>query len=281
MLDAKRAHEILGVGKNASKNDIERRYSIILKKHRMAAAEGQENAEAVDIDEVTAAYSLLMGYVEPETEAKAPNPLLKKVGIDEKKAGNFFHYYKIHIIIGIIALIVIGATVRGCVTRVDPDFNIAFLGSLYFNETDVLKDTIKKEIPEIKEPGFDGAFIGTGDSAGGQQEYAMQMKAMVLFAAADVDLFILDKENFEKYVDQGAFISLDEIAPRLGIDSEKSKPYTLKTNDDPAKHIYGIDISKSEVLKNANIQGKEMIAAIPIRGKMPEKAEKVIALLLK
>ena len=60
----------------------------------------------------------------------------------------------------------------------------------------------------------------------------MQMKAMVLFAAADVDLFILDKANFEKYAEQGAFISLDEIAPRLGIDNEKSKPYTMKAKDD-------------------------------------------------
>lgn len=281
MMDKKEAYKVLGLASNASRNDIERRYSILLKKHRMASAEEQEGSEAINIDEVTAAYSLLMGYVEPEAVAKAPNPLLKKVGIDEKKAGNFLHYYKVHIIIGIIALIVLATTIRGCVTRVDPDFNLAFLGNIYFSETDALKDTIKAEIPEIKEPGFDGAFLGADGSSDGQQEYAMQMKAMVLFAAADVDLFIIDKANFDKYAEQGAFISLDEIAPKLGIDKEKNKTYAAKSKEDTAEHIYGVDISNSEVLKKSNIQGKEMIAAIPVRGKQLDKAEKLIALLLK
>ena len=210
-----------------------------------------------------------------------PNPLLKKVGIDEKQARNFYHYYKVHIIVGIIALLVIAFTVRGCVTRVDPDFNIAFLGELYYSETDVLQGTIQKVIPEIKVPGFDGAFLGAGDSADAQQEYAMQMKAMVLFAAAEVDLFIIDKANFDRYAAQGAFISLDEIAPRLGIGSDQSEPFKARAGEDTAEHIYGIDISKSEVLKSSNIQGREMIAAIPVRSKLPDKAEKVIALLLK
>ena len=92
MLDLNEAHKILGVSKNASKNDIERRYSIILKKHRMNSTQDQESGEQINIDEVTSAYNLLMGYVEPqaEEEAKAPNPLMQKMGIDEKKAKNFF-----------------------------------------------------------------------------------------------------------------------------------------------------------------------------------------------
>ncbi|NJD03156.1 MAG: hypothetical protein FIA99_11330 [Ruminiclostridium sp.] len=282
MIDKKEAYKILGLADNASRNDIERRYAIILKKYRMESAEGQDGSEAVDIDKITGAYSLLMGYVEPqpEVELKAPNPLLKKLGIDGKKAGNFFHYHKIHIIVGIIALIVLAATIRGCVTRVDPDFNIAFMGQLYFNETDVLKETIKKEIPEIKEPGFDGAFLSK-DSTDGQQEYAMQMKAMVLFAAGDIDLFILDKESFDRFVQQGVFTNLDEIAPRLGIENEISKLYKMKLEDNTTEHIYGIDISNSEALKKSKIQGVKMIAAISVRSKWPEKAEKVIKLLLK
>lgn len=286
MIDKKEAYEILGVGSSASKNDIERRYSIILKKYRMTSPESQESSEAIDIDKVTGAYNLLMGYEEPQTEEdiKAPNPILKKIGIDEKKASNFFHYYKIHILIGIITLVFFAVIIRGCVTKVDPDFNVAFLGQIVFNETTILKETIQTDIPEIKEPGFDGAFISTEDSAGGQQEYSMQMKAMILLAAADVDLFVLDKASFDAYAEQGAFISLDEIAPRLEVDHEKSKAYTIKANEDTADHIYGIDISNSEVLNKSGIQGKEMIAAIPVRGMQPEKvekAERVIGLLLR
>lgn len=281
-MDIKEAYEILGAGRNASKNEIERRYAIMLKKHRLSSLEGWEADEALDIQKITSAYNLLMGYEEPQPEEKnkVPNPLIKKMGIDEKKARNFLHYYKIHIILGVIALVVIAFTIKGCVTKVEPDFNMAFVGQIFYNETDILKEAIKAKMPEIKEPGFDGAFISGEGSANGQQEYAMQMKAMVLFAAAEVDLFILDKSSFDKYAKEGAFISLDEIATGLGVDTEKSKPYRLTKNEDTTEHTYGIDISSSEVLKKSNIQGKELIAAIPARSKQPLKAEKVISFLL-
>lgn len=302
MLDINEARKILGVSEDASRNEIERRYTIILKKHRINAAEGIE-AEAIDIDQITMAYNVLMGYVEPpsEEELRAPNPLAQKIGIDEKKARNFFYYYKVHMIIGMIALLVIAFTVKGCVTKVNPDFNLAFVGMIGFNDTEKLKEAIKAGVPEIKEPGFDGAFIvtpkqsdgtqstdttggnqkPTGMQTDGQQEYAMQMKAMILFSAADVDLFILDKANYAKYAEQGAFISLDEIAASLGINSEHSKPFLVKNAEDKVEHIYGIDVTNSKVLKDTGIIGEDMVTAIPVRAKNLEKAKKVMELLIK
>lgn len=282
MLDMNEAREVLGVGKDAGRNEIERRYSIILKRYRINKAEEQQEPGEVDIDRITRAYNLLMGYEEPQTEkeAKAPNPLLKKMGVDEGKAKNFLHYYKIHIIIGIAVLLAIVFTVRGCVTRVEPDFNMAFVGQIAFNETDALKGIIKNELPEIKEPGFDGAFIGP-EGQGGQQEYAMQMKAIVLFAAADIDLFILDEDAYKKFSAQGAFRSLDDISPKLGVDAGKSKPLAVKAEDEAVEHVYGIDVSNSEVFKRSGILGEKLIAAIPVKSKQPEKAEKMIGLLLK
>lgn len=302
MLDVNEAHKVLGVNKNASKNDIERRYSILLKKHRMNVENNENADETIDIDQVTMAYNLLMGYVVPpsEEELKAPNPLIAKMGIDEKKAKNFFYYYKVHMIIGVIALIVIAFTIKGCVTEVKCDFNLAFVGNIAFTDTEALKNTIKAQIPQIKEPRFDSAYLapsvdnsqqGTGTQTDGQQatgvqtdaqqESAMQMKAMILFSAADVDLFILDNANYKKYAEQGAFISLDEIAASLGVDKEKSMSYILKNKDDNSEHIYGINVADSEVLKKAEILGDEMVAAIPVRSKQSEKAILVLKLLLK
>ena len=80
----------------------------------------------------------------------------------------------------------------------------------------------------------------TGDPKNMQQS-AMLQKAMVLFAAGDIDVFVLDKENFDKYSEQGAFISLDDLVVKLGIDKSKYKDYILKTKEDKEEHIYGID----------------------------------------
>ncbi|MEN6313542.1 MAG: hypothetical protein ABFD25_04755 [Clostridiaceae bacterium] len=345
-MDKKEARKVLGVGKETSRNDIERKYAIFLKKNRMLKEQAANEAEAEDgnerkddasavtgngtaqvaetaqrtgtsheeatpngsavkqdeysFEEITQAYNILMGYevtIKEEPPSKAA-PILKKAGIDEKKARNFFYYYKYHIIVAIILLVGIVFTVRGCVTRVDPDFNIAFIGEISYSDTTKLKDAIKAGIPEILEPGFDGAFLS--DKAAGDQQYAMMSKAMVLFAAGDVDIFILDKACYNTYAKQGAFISLDEIALKLGVDMEKNKDYIVKIEDTteepegnsdknskkntaavPAEeHLYGFDISQSKVLKESGIIAGEMIATIGCRSEQQDKAVKVLQLLM-
>ena len=332
-MDKKEARIILGVSKEISRNDLERKYSILMKKHRMIKEKPKdedtedtgvtqdinvandagvtlntENAqspvdkqEEYSFEQVTQAYNILMGYEIPmkeEPPSKAA-PLFKKAGIDEKKARNFLYYYKNHIIIIIIAVISIVFIVKGCVERVDPDFTTAFIGKINYTETDKLRDVIKANIPEIKEPGFDGAFITEDDQS--QQQYAMVMKATVLFAAGDVDIFILDKASFTQYAKNGAFMSLDEIAPKLGVDMEKNKEYIVKIEDyqdvseaesmdktaeepveEPVEeHLYGIDISQSTALKDVGVFGSEMIATIYINCKQQDKAVKLLQFLKK
>lgn len=344
-MDKKEARKILCVSKETSRNDIERKFSILLKKKRLvkerSANEAEQDAEVsqetevsqntgvsqdtkadlhvvaeqgagvsqgtgdkheeYSFEQITQAYNILMGYEVPfkeEPPSKAA-PLLRKAGIDEKKAQNFFYYYKYHILVIIVTIVSIVFIVRGCVNRVDPDFTTAFIGEISYSDTDKLKELIKANIPEIKEPGFDGAFVSKDDQS--DQQYAMVMKATVLFAAGDVDVFILDKSNFERYAKQGAFMSLDEIVPELGIDLEKNKEYIVKVdnsedesgetsgdtsgdnavNEPAVAHLYGIDISGSTAFNEAGVIGNEMIAAFSIRGKQQDKAMKLLQFLMK
>jgi hypothetical protein len=278
----KNAYEILGVNKDASKNEIERRYTILLKKHRL---ESSKNSEDKEFDKITEAYNLLMGYsTEPPVERinKKPNPVLKKLGINEEKAANFLHYYKHHIVIGIIVLVVLITSVKSCVTRVPPDFNIAFIGNYLYTDTGPLREKILDNWQEIKEISIDGAMVSENPDS--EIGYAMQMKAAVLFGGGDIDVFILDKYNFEKYAKQGAFISLDQLVEELGVDIEKNKEYILKTEieeSDGKEHLYGIDVSDSKVFEDTGIKGDEKIAAIFVRSKRYDLAIKFLDMLLK
>lgn len=319
-MDKKEARKILGVTKETSKNDIERKYSILLKKQRMkekpvdmedavadtakepgtagdpgAVQEPHVEREEYSFEQVTQAYNVLMGYevaVKEEPPSKAA-PLLKKAGIDEKKARNFFYYYKFHILAVIVAVIAVISIVRGCVNQPNPDFNIAFIGKIsYTDATEKLSKAIKAAVPEIKEPGFDGAYLADDDKS--EQQYAMQMKATVLFAAGGMDLYILDKESYLRYAENGAFQNLDEIAPKLGADLEKNKdliaeimdtdPTTGKktpSKDSTGKHLYGIDITNSTALKEAGVIGKDFVAALFVRDAKQDKALKVLQFLMK
>jgi len=322
------ARKILKVTKDASRSEIEKRYGIYLKRHRMEQAKAAENPEAADdskadaidssaatsdrlssheeysFEQITEAYNVLMGFEVPEEKEVQgkTSALLKKAGIDEKKVKNFFYYYKYHVLIAIALIVAAFFTIRGFVNKVDPDFNIAFVGRFsYMDAVDELKCKIKENIPEIKEPGIDGTYL-TDDDNMGELQYAMEMKTVALMAAGDIDVFILDKYAFERYASQGVFMSLDEIAPRLGVDLEANKDLVVGVvdnsteetdglSDDNAagdtdeesaeKHLFGIDISNSAVLKETGVIGNEMIAAIFGGSKQVEKAEKLLELLLK
>jgi len=350
-MDKKEARKILGVTKEASRAEIERKYSILLKKYRqgmlqskdseseqpdesedsMADAAGIQGSNAevkpadspvitvqksdkdssdsagradFDFERITEAYNVLMGYdvkVEEEAPGKAA-PILKKFGIDEKKAKNFLHYYKYYILAFIVVLVVVITTVGSCVNRPDYDFNTAFIGSIfYYNSTEQLKESIKQNIPIIKEPSFDGAYISEEEKGLTEQQYAMEMKATVLIAAADIDVFILDRDCYERYAKQGVFMSLDEIAPKLGVDISKHKDLILAVEEDDymsditgneadneyssvadgQEHLYGINVSDSTILKESGIIADEMIAAIFVGCQQQEKAEAFLSFLLK
>lgn len=351
-MDKKEARKILGVTRETSRNDIERKYAILLKKHRAASlpveapdedtieegapgsgvsqpeAAVRKNAPAAEeytFDQVTEAYNVLMGY-EIKIKEEPPSrmaPLLKKAGIDEKKARNFLYYYKYYILGALLLAVALFFGIRDFTNRVEPDFNIAFLGSFsYYDAVDKLDKSIKENIPSIKEPGIDGAYLtaadlpenqqpsgsqaySDGQAANGgtqqpsetqqpatnQQQPAMEMKAMILITAGDVDVFIVDRDRYFQYAKQGVFLSLDDIAPKLGADLDHNKELITKAENTDAsgadanapvqEHLYGIDVSDSKVLTEAGVLGPERIAAIFAGSDRIDKAEEFIKFLMK
>ena len=74
-----------------------------------AARDKALKAEEYDFEKITEAYNVLMGFnvkIKEEPPSRMA-PLLKKAGIDEKKARNFMYYYKYHIIISIVLVIAV------------------------------------------------------------------------------------------------------------------------------------------------------------------------------
>jgi hypothetical protein len=53
-----------------------------------------------EFSRITEAYNVLMGYETKENEEQPGkvSPLFKMVGVNEKKAKNFFYYYKFYIL---------------------------------------------------------------------------------------------------------------------------------------------------------------------------------------
>ncbi len=283
MLELGDAYKVLGLREGAEKSEVEKAYAFLIKKYKNIINNEDESARLKahrDLDEVNDAYNSIARKKIQDMEAKQqtpPSPIFKKLGIDQKKAGNFIHYYKFHFIIGFVALLLAGHFVYSMVTRVEPDLNIAFIGGFYSQDSDILKEKIKKDLPSVTEPSVDIITLLPEQEEGSsnpQQEYAMQMKAVAVTAAGEIDVFIFDRANFEKMAKGSGLESLDKLSEELEVDPEKC--ISLKPDDGDAEHIYGIDISGSTFLREAQVDGKEAIAAIRVNPSHPSAAEEFI-----
>lgn len=277
------AYEVLGLEVGASKEDLEKRYALLIKKYRSIKL-SEDEEEKVEgekaLKTVTDAYNSI---IENELQAirsnmqGTPNPVLKKIGVDEGKAKNIIYYYKYHFLLGVIGLLALGYFIYGFATNVKPDFNLTAIGSFYSQDTEPIKQTIKNNISSIKEPLVEVVTI-TGD-VNFQQEYAMQMKAVTVIAAGDIDVFIMDKDNFDKYAAGSAFASLDKLVENMNID--KSRCYSAKTEDLAEEHIYGLEAGSSKLLQGIQSRTNQKIVAISARTKNYEKAVKLVEFLIK
>ncbi len=282
-MDLKQAYEVMGVGEDANKDQIYKRYDVLLKKLRNELQSGLSQDEYnARLEELNQAYNLLMGYDTSDIpEEFHENKLLSKIGISkdkQKKLKNFLYYYKYIILVSLFIIISLTLTVRSIVTRVKPDLNIAFIGSIFCTDEEALAQKIKDNFPVPVEPGIDGAFISGPNDPNAP---TMMNKIMVLLAAADTDLVVLDKHYFELYAKQGAFESLEPIADQLGIDREKNKDFILESNDNPGQELlYGVDVSDSDLFGPPEVIGEEKIAAISVRVKNREKTIELLKLLL-
>lgn len=114
-----KAHEILGVRENATREEIEKRYYILAKKHLILKRDNlQSEVPGLNMAKINKAYSQMienLGNNKIKQEAlkreaeetgipgnggrnSAFYSLIEKSGIDRQRAENFFYYYKYYII---------------------------------------------------------------------------------------------------------------------------------------------------------------------------------------
>ncbi len=138
---------------------------------------------------------------------------------------NVWFYYRIHIIVGIIVLILIGYTVNEIAARKDPDFAFMYVGGQTLVNEEETQKFFEKYATDTNGDGTVYANVlnialGEGDNA--QYTSALIQKADVTIAA-DENPFILlvDEDNIERYTNMEAFEPIGEILKKYGADENK------------------------------------------------------------
>lgn len=288
-MDRKTALEILGLEEGATPEEINRRMNVLLKKYRQT----ERDEKGYTLEDIDKAYKIASGIsvYDPEEEKKKqfrkqhPNPLSRLLKIDEEKAGNFFYYYKWHVAIALIVIVAVIYTIVSLTTRVEPDLKVIVTGNLLLPDTELLEERIENEMDGVSEALVQNVYMGAKDP---QLQAAMQVKFVTEVTAGDNDIFIMDEECYRSLAVQGAFIPVEELLgslERLGVHKEDYEDLIVevKLSDGSSliPALYGLDVTDSEILKEAGLSGDRIIASFARSGKETEKAVEFVKLMVK
>lgn len=290
MDELKRAYEKMGLPENASKEEVDKRYTTLMRQSRARQRENPNGTEQADFEEVTRAYR----YILDEDNRKASEAFnqqeygkYKKMAGSAEKVDHFWRYYKFHVLGGIIAIILVIVGINSYLdhraeqerlAKLPPvDLSIMYLGEYYMSDSAGKQTTeadieaaLVEQFPEFKR--FKVNFTYVPLDAKDQMDIASQQKAMVVLATERPDVYITDTAAFNWVGPQGAFMNLDsqaDIAKLL----KPGDSYKQKTEEETAEHTYGIKLTGSPILGNIPIQAKDnYIASVREGSKNTEKA---------
>lgn len=288
-MDRKTALNILGLEEGATPEEINQRMNILFKKFRQT--ERDENGYTLqDIDK---AYKIASGisWHDPVEEQKKqyrkqhPNPLFKLLKVDEEKARNFIYYHKWHVVITLIIVIAVISTIVSITTRVKPNLKVLITGNLLISDTDLLKERIENEVDGVVEAIVQNVYMGSKEP---QLQAAMQIKFVTEVSAGENEIFILDEEYYKNLARQGAFIPVEDLLGKLdglGLNEKEHEDLKVEVHLSDGTTIkpvlYGLDVTNSQLLREAGLTGDRIIVSFAHSGKEIENAVEFVKLMVK
>ncbi|TJY42181.1 hypothetical protein E5161_09230 [Cohnella pontilimi] len=277
MDELRQAYETLGLPEDAIREQVEQRYFLLLKKARSRKQrQGAETEDSPDLEAVNLAYTRIIGH-ESEKAVTVPK---------QGKAAHFFHYYKWHLIIGVIALILVVTAVKGVVDRRAEEANkppldvsATVFGNFFGTDADKLSQNLLGEFPEWKR--IDVSLTAIPKELRSQQDMALQQKAMLTLMTEKTDLFILDESNFSVLAKQHLFMPLDGLPFWADLKKDQQRIRTALTDQDTAAHPYGVDITGNPIFTGTNVEamGERQIIAVRYQAPDKDKALRVLKAL--
>jgi hypothetical protein len=185
----------------------------------------------------------------------------------KEKVEYIWDYYKIHIIIGAVILIIIGSTIYSQLTKIEQVFNLTYIGTSVDENKRI---DFEKKLTHfiVKDDKKKQAFIGNiplDILADGNKTFQPQyiQKLMAQVAVGEIDIMLIDKNVDKSFFNSDMFLRLDNIK---GVDLEKLK-YDISDAG-----VYIINVEDSKILQEEGINTKDMVAGIVASSKRKDKA---------
>ncbi|WAM34532.1 hypothetical protein [Caldicellulosiruptor morganii] len=145
-------------------------------------------------------------------------------------------------------------------------------------------ENAQKLVSELEKKSKDKVYIDqilyTGETPKSEQEFAFMQKLMVMLAAGEGDIYVLDKKLFTNYAQNGAFYSLKSFVSKNRLNKFIDDTCYVKEKDKSSKDLYGIKADSSEILKKYGFDTTNKYLTVYIRSNKFARAQKVLLALL-
>ncbi|MBD2867494.1 J domain-containing protein [Paenibacillus arenilitoris] len=292
MDELKQAYETMGLPELAAKEEVEKRYTTLMRQARSRSKQNPEAAEDEDaFAKVTQAYRLILAY-EDRKETDAFNEQeygkYKKMAGQAQKVDHFWRYYKFHTIGAIAAVVLI---IYGIMSYMDhraekerlanlppADLNISFMGNYMLTEDAPKEEPIENALlaafPEWQRFTSMVTYVPADEA----NQYAYMQKAVLILATEHPDVYIMDKNIFEWVGRQGILMNLDgDVEGGFKPLMKDGVAMKLKTDEDTEEHVYGIDLTNTDLPGDVPLYKENMIIGIRVDSQNPDKAKAFIS----
>lgn len=183
---------------------------------------------------------------------------------------NYWFYYRVHTIVGVIVAALIIGTVISFVTRVNPDILMMHIGAGLFPEEQIpqVEAYVAEKTPDLNEDGKQVVSLQTliyNESLDAQMALAAMTKADLEFAGGDSTLILVDETTMERYINMEVFQDLTDYVQRLGIAPDK-----LKYSEDGSQPLL-VNITDTRFVSESGYQGPDLYLGLRV---IPQNMQK-------
>ncbi|MFB4212691.1 hypothetical protein ACE1TH_12345 [Shouchella sp. JSM 1781072] len=270
------AYRRLNLSEDATDEEIERQYMMWIRKHKADST--------ISLDEKTEAYTYIRNTRDYGTE---------KEDTVKDKWSHFFYYYKIHMLVGVVGLMILATVGRTIYSNYQerqelaalPEENveIMFYGSFLHplsgagEEAEALvEENILKMMPAWERVVTTLTYhsVETDNLA----DVGAQQRGTVLLATERPDLYVFDEETFYAYVEGGMFVPLDQINEEIIEQAPASAHVYAALEDESAEQLFGLQLEGHGLLEN--VETHDDVTQIAAIRQDSDKKENALDLLL-
>lgn len=173
-----------------------------------------------------------------------------------------WYYYKWHITITVLAIIIASVTMVQCATRTRYDMTVVYAGHMNYSDDEIirLQELLSEHITDIDENGEKNVMfmplMFADNPSSEEYDYAMQTKLDLSFTDDYTFIYLMDKSEAELYLQRE---SIADTFENTDLYAENTDAEILRASDGTG---YAVSLRNSALLKNNNIYCEDLYILI-------------------